>query len=367
MHVLRPSVLFAGLTLLVASAICAAQGSRIVFQRTILNGDGTLNAETLYRVNADGSGLLQLRPMTVGVYRTGGTWSPHGTYIAYVRGNTATLHDDLYVMTASGANPRRITTGPANHFAPAWRPDGGLIAYIAQGPSGACLGLVRPDGSGQHNVFCPPGPANIDGAPQWSADGSRILLSTSFSGGSLEPRGIRAYRVNPSTGAATLLTAQLMDDYRPRRIYFAPDGTHGLLASSYSDQPIEAVDFATDIPVPLTTGYAPVYSHDGSRFAYTKQGFTGAPTFDSFQHVWVMAANGSREHEVTPAILDGLEYVAVEWSLDDACLLINRTLYGPNAGGDLYVDTQRMRIFNVATSALTALPAGAAEDWYQSP
>ena len=363
MHASRPSVLFAGLALVLASAVCAAQAGRIVFARTILNDDGTLDTETLYRVNADGTGLMQLRPMTVGVYRTGVTWSPHGTYIAFVRGDTATLHDDLYVMTASGANPRRITSGPANHFAPAWRPDGGLIAYIAQGGRGACLGLVRPDGTGQHNVFCPPGPAYIDGAPQWSADGSRILLATSFSGGAPGARNVRAYRVDPVTGAATLLTAQIMDDFRPRRIYFAPDGTHGLLASSYSDQPIEAVDFATDTLTPLTIGYAPVYSHDGRRFAYTREGSTGAPTFDSFHHVWVMAANGRREHEVTPAIVDGLEYVAVEWSRDDTCLLVNRTVYGPR----LYVDTQRMRIFNVATGASTALPAGAAEDWYQSP
>jgi Tol biopolymer transport system component len=364
----RPSILLAGL-LLLASATCAAQASRIVFERSILNSNGTLNSATLYRVNANGTGFMQLRPMTPGVYRAGGVWSPHGTYIVYVRGTTATTHDDLYVMTATGANPRRITTGSADHFAPAWRPDGGWIAYIAQGATGACLGLVRPDGTGQHNVFCPPGPAFIDRAPLWSADGTRIFLSTSFIGSGLEPPlFVRAYRVNPATGASTLLIALTTDSFHTRQIFFAPGGTHGLLASGWSDEPIDAVDFATDMVTPLTTGYAPVYSHDGSRFAYTKFGFTGAPTFYSFHHVWVMAANGSSDHEVTPALVNELEYVAVDWSLDDTRLLVNRTVYAPiEPGSGLYVGTPAMRIFNVATSAFTTLPAGAAEDWYQSP
>lgn len=363
MRASRWPVFLVGLCLAAAALDCAAQASRIVFTRS-----GT-NSSTLYRINADGSGLRQLLPFTSGVLRSDAAWSPSGASIAYVRTAVSTSHGDIWLMSSTGGSPRRLTLGSADHYGPAWRPDGGMIAYIAKSSTGACVGIVRPDGTGQHNVFCPPGPAFVDYKPQWSRDGTRLFVSASRLGSGLEPPlFVNAYRVNPSTGGSTLLTAQSVDSGHPRQIFFAPDGTHGLLASGYSDTQIENVDFATDIVTPLTQGYAPVFSHDGSRFAYSKFGFTGSPTFYSFYHAWVMEADGSSEHEVTPALVDNLEYVSRAWSRDDRRLLLNRTVYMPESpGSGTYVGTPAMRIFNVTTSAFVSLPTGSADSWYQSP
>ena len=365
---LRPVVtLSAGLALLCASATCIAQSSRILFERSVSNSDGSLASSTVYRINADGSGFQQLAPMTSGVYRFGPTWSPHGTYIAYVFEQVPATHADVYVMAATGTGRRRLTLGSADHLQPVWRPDGSSIAYIAEGTSGACLGIVQFNGSGQHNLFCPPGPAYIDNTPQWTADGSHILISTGYQGPGLEPPyNSRAYSVNATTGAATLLTAQTFDAQRV--LFFAPDGAQGLYGSGYANGPIDDVDFATDVLTPRTTGYAPLYSHDGSRFAYTQPLFGGAPDFGQWDHVFVMAADGSSDHEVTPVMIDNLEYVAIRWSGDDARLLLDRTVYAPiSPGSGTYAGTPAMRIYNATTSAFTTLPTGGASDWYQGP
>lgn len=361
------TALLAGLALLCLSAASAAQSSRIAFTRSTSNSDGTLRASTLYRINADGSGFRQLAPMTAGVYRFSPIWSPHGTYIAYVYGTGPHPHLDVYLMTSTGANRRRLTYGSADHSQPAWRPDGARIAYIAEGTSGACLGVVQSDGTGQHNLFCPPGPAYIDNTPRWSADGRRILISTGYYGQGLDPPyHSRAYSVNARTGAATLLTEQTFDEARV--LFFAPSGTHGLYANSAGGGSIDAVDFATDVLTPRTTGYAPLYSHDGSKFAYSQQQFGDAPDFGTWDHVFVMSDDGSSDREVTPVMIDNLVYVAIDWSNNDTRLLLNRTVYAPESpGSGIYVGTPAMRIYNAATSAYTVLPSGGGSDWYQGP
>lgn len=365
MRVSRHVALSSALLLAIVSVDCAAQVSRIVFSRS-----GT-NSETLFRINADGTGFMQLQPYTTNVYRGGAVFSPHGTYIAYTRTAATTTghHGDIWLMTASGGSPRRLTIGSADHYGASWRPDGGMLAYIAEGTGGACLGIVRPDGTGQRNVFCPPGPSYIDYKPQWSRDGTRIFISASHTISGLEPPTyVNAYRVNPATGGATLLASSTEDSDNPRQFYFAPDGTHGLLASGYQDRPIDSVEFATDTFTPRATGYAPVYSHDGTRFAYTKIGFTDGAPFYSYHHVWVMNSDGSGDHEVTPAVVDNLEYVTDAWSNDDTRLLLDRTVYHPESpGSGTYVGTPAMRIFNVATSAFVTLPTGSGNSWYQSP
>jgi Tol biopolymer transport system component len=363
----RPLAIVTGLILLAASATCAAQVSRISFTRSTYNDDFSLRASTIYRINADGSGFMNLGALTTGIYRFSPMWSPNGASIAYVYGTSASPALNIYVMTSTGGSRHRVTLGSARHTQPVWSPGGTRIAFIAEGTTGACLGIVAPDGSGQRNLFCPPGPAYIDNTPQWSTDGTRIFISTGFYGPGLEPPyHSRAWSVNATTGAATLLTEQTLED--PRSVYFNPNGTSGLYASTYQNRPIDAVNFATDVLVPRTTGYGPKWNRTGTRFAYTKSGSTGAPDFDSYDHVWVMSADGSTDTEVTMPIVDNIEYDAVKWSRDGTRILTNRTVYAPSSpGSGTYTGTPGMRIFNVATSAFTSLPNGAASDWYQSP
>jgi hypothetical protein len=88
------------------------------------------------------------------------TFSPDGTRIAFasVRDRNGTscgadecsYNGELYVMDASGANPRRLTHNRGNDASPDWSPDGGRIAFTSDRsyPDGAGFELysVQPDG-----------------------------------------------------------------------------------------------------------------------------------------------------------------------------------------------------------------------------
>lgn len=329
---------------------CAAQG-RIAFVRGTYNADDTLRASTLYRVNADGSGFLQLAPMTAGTYRFDPQWSPSGNTLVYQYRSSATGQDQLWRMSATGSNRTRISFGTASHEWPVWRPDGGMIAFVSHSPtySSSCLAIVRPDGTGQRNLFCPAGPAYFDGRPRWSSDGTRLFASTSLRGSGLEPPYYsRAFRINAATGAATLLTAQTFED--ETRLVIHPSGTHGLYEGS--DGILYAVDFATDALVPRTRGFNPVWSAGGTRFAYSKDQVAGSALYT---HVWVMSADGSTDTEIPMPVADGLGYYAVEFSRDARRLLTNRW----------YTDDVAIRLFNAATGSYVSLPRGSASDWYQ--
>ena len=328
---------------------CFAQG-RIVFTRALYNPEPnpTLRSSTLYSVNDDGTGFRQLAPMTAGVYRLDPRWSPSGNSIAYVYG-TPGGDRQLWRMDANGANRTRISWGAGDHMDPAWRPDGGMIAFIRFEPlGGSCLALVRPNGTGQRDLFCPPERAFFDNRPRWSLDGLRLFVTFAIRLPGLEPPyDVFAYSIDPATGAATLLTQQRFEDYR--RLVIDPTGTRALVVGGGD---IDAVDFATDMVVPRTEGGFPLWSKRGSRFAYEKETFTDSAIYT---HVWIMSADGLSDYEIPMPIADGLWYSPVEFSRDGTRLLTNR---GTGEG-------VAIRMFDIATGAWTRLPEGFAEDWWQ--
>ena len=90
-------------------------------------------------------------------------WSPTGDRIAFDRGG------DIYVMSSSGSNVRRLTTF-GRSFSPAWAPSGKRIVFVHLPEDGAAGDLwVVPVGGGgptrltyQNNRSCE------IGRPSWS-------------------------------------------------------------------------------------------------------------------------------------------------------------------------------------------------------
>jgi Tol biopolymer transport system component len=343
--------LLAGALLFAAAIPCAAQG-RVAFVRWTYNPDDTLRSSTLYRVNADGTGFQQLAPATANVYRFDPQWSPSGNTIAYQYQAGPGAMGQIWRMSATGTNRTRISSGTRNHEWPTWRPDGGMLLFVTHlyATGSHCLAIVRPDGTGQRNLFCPPAPTFIDYRPRWSADGSRIFVATNLRGSGLEPPYYsRAYSINASTGVATLLTSQTFED--ERRLVINPAGTGGLYVDSSSDD-IDAVDFATDAVVPRAQGRNPVWSQGGTRFAYEKTTFTDTAIYT---HVWIMSADGSTDTEIPMPAADGVTWSPVEFSRDATRILTDR--YNGS--------TVAMRLFNVGSGTWVTLPNGSANDWYQ--
>jgi len=111
----------------------------------------------VYRVEPDGSGLVDLTP---GSPALAGDWSPDGSRVVF------TVPEDqgagIYVMAADGTGRVRLAAGGS----PRWSPDGSRIAFVS--PDGVTL--MHADGTGVR--------ALAEGRdPAWSPDGSRLAFS----------------------------------------------------------------------------------------------------------------------------------------------------------------------------------------------
>jgi Tol biopolymer transport system component len=136
-------------------------GTMIVFAAIY---EGSLQ---IYRINVDGSNLIQLT-------NNGGRepiWSPVDSTIAYGYAG------HIYMMDSDGSNQRQLTSFPgytpvAGDFA--WAPNGEKIAFI--GPIGN-LYTVNVDGTGQTRLTNDGNPSRRHyHTPSWSSDSEKIIF-----------------------------------------------------------------------------------------------------------------------------------------------------------------------------------------------
>src|SRR5262249_9133789 len=93
--------------------------------------------------------------------------SPEGKRLAF----SALTH--IYVMDIPGGAPRRISTGNAREFQPAWSPDGQSIAYVTWEQGGGQIWKLRMDGQRLPHQLTSMPAYSRDVA--WSPDGKRIV------------------------------------------------------------------------------------------------------------------------------------------------------------------------------------------------
>jgi TolB protein len=99
---------------------------------------------------------------------TSPSFSPEGKYVVFEsdRGGS----QQLYVMKADGSDAHRITFGNGRYGTPVWSPRGDLIAFTRLYKGKFYIGVIRPDGSGERLITSG---FHVEG-PTWSPNG-RVL------------------------------------------------------------------------------------------------------------------------------------------------------------------------------------------------
>ncbi|GHA44918.1 serine hydrolase [Streptomyces spiroverticillatus] len=115
-------------------------GKKIVYVLRTADREADRDLRTLWQVGATGS--TEPRQLTRGQADMAPAWSPDGTLIAFLRapqGGPA----QVWLLPATGGEPEQVTTLPLGAGAPAWSPDGSTLAFTAPVDLAAAEGEIR--------------------------------------------------------------------------------------------------------------------------------------------------------------------------------------------------------------------------------
>jgi Tol biopolymer transport system component len=210
------------------------------------------------------------------------TWSPDGVRIAYEASTSGTFAPDfdIWVAQLGSGEPVNLTEDrPGNDRLPSWSPDGRQIAFFSNrdGPYGVYT--VAAIGGNARNVLSLPGIGRGNwSAPQWSRDGTTLLLS------------VREAKEN-------LVIALSLQSLETTRIVL----------------PQHEGNACWDLSV----------SPDGGRFAYIE----GAPGSTEITRLWTIPVSGG---EAVPLTEGRTNVWSPTWSRDG-----RRLFYVSNRGGSM--------------------------------
>ena len=185
-------------------------GSRVAYS-SMLFLDGVNQIDTRA---ADGTDSRYLR--TEGITATAPAWSPDGSLIAF-EGTDQGGNTDIYMIGADGSGLRRLTTDPAVDQFPRWSPDGATVIYDNTGArphqpdpqfsATAEIWSVRVSGGAPQRLTDNHVP---DNAPSYSPQGDRIVYF----------HDAQLWTMTPTGGDQKMLIAD--GGFTPR---WSPDGT----------------------------------------------------------------------------------------------------------------------------------------------
>ncbi len=148
-------------------------------------------------------------------------FSPDGRQVVFCWNGYQENRYDIYALTIGSAQPRQLTTDAAAHFSPVWSPDGSTIAFL-QGPQGGIATLMLMPAAGgparklsDTSMRVSPLYRRLD----WSQDGQWIVMEDETSA----EEGYGLVLVSVATGQRRKLTHPRPNqaDMEPS---FSPDG-----------------------------------------------------------------------------------------------------------------------------------------------
>jgi TolB protein len=275
-----------------AQAAFPGQDGRIAYVSQLESG-----LHEIYTMNPTGTDRKRLTNNSA--YDTSPAYSPDGKKIAFVSQREGQEGGKIYTMNAADGTDQRNLSGTKDGKDPAYSPDGKKIAFV----EGADIWVMNAtDGSGKKNLTNTP---SVNGYevrerdPAYSPDGTKIA----FYKESFRPHDVDLYTMNANGTGVKQITDNKGPEYSPD---WSPGG-HRIVFHKYSATMGTRIftirPDGTDRQLVARDGKDPVWSPDGTKIAFTRDG-----------HAYIVNPDGTGESEVpgTPTG-SGLSEILPSW------------------------------------------------------
>jgi dipeptidyl aminopeptidase/acylaminoacyl peptidase len=228
-------------------------------------------------------------------------FSPDGALVVYVVSEldraTDKTNSSLWLVPASGGEPKQLTTAPGTNNHPRWRPDGKAIAFVSSRGGSAQVWLLPIDGGEPRQLTRLP--VDVSG-PIWSPKGDKIAFTAEVYPGQTPEQTAAKGKEKESAKSKVRTYDRLMirhwnawDEGKRSHLFVADVGTG------------EAKDVTPKLevntpPAPFGGSSDYAWSPDGRELAFTAEPARDA-AWSTNSDIWTVPAEGGEPKNLTGA------------------------------------------------------------------